>query len=444
MCALVFINTVQEKPERQQQKSHTGEELTEHVWKWAATSRKALNSIKNGKEIQAKIKKMTKPLANKHSIKSQKTDVIWFIFLAISLWSSFCTQWPRADLWVASPRVCCVEWHVSLHLWLCFVHLQTRPVADVGCWWMVSDDGALHGVVGYSCWTAYGKENASPLKRMLYFHWGFSGWLWLAPSWFVSAVAVHVIFPFVCIWERTGELKKVAKARRKTACIRADTGKMPQKMTATCHTRPQARLHKNKTANISERQQEHKEPGAKILMNIVARTAGWRSSLSNGAGWISSLSNGAHWRMPNKRRRGPGAETSLQQPQHHSRRKLTLSNVLMLFLCWGCVRDTLARRMPYEMLVPRCKGILQRVNCHSIRALCAPSVLPCGSCRMVMDGSHLSLHLHTVISKEFCWRAFARSMLMSHSAMDGHKLVCFFFPLRVVLSFVVYFKALGN
>ena len=90
-----------------------------------------------------------------------------------------------------------------------------------------------------------------------------------------------------CIWQRTGKLKKVAKARRKTACIRADTEKMPQKMTATCHTRPQARLHKHKTANINERQQEHKEPGAKILMNIVARTAGWRSSLSNGAGWIS-------------------------------------------------------------------------------------------------------------------------------------------------------------
>ena len=143
---------------------------------------------------------------------------------------------------------------------------------------------------------------------------------------------MHVIFPFVCIWERTGKLEKVAKVRRKTACIRADTEKMPQKMTATCHTRPQASHHKYKAAGINERQQEHKEPGAKILMNIEARTAGWRSSLSNGAGWISSLSNGAHWRKPNKRRRGPGAETSLQQPQHHSQRKLSLSNVLFQFL----------------------------------------------------------------------------------------------------------------
>ena len=138
-----------------------------------------------------------------------------------------------------------------------------------------------------------------------------------------------------CIWQRTGKLKKVAKARRKTACIRADTEKMPQKMTATCHTRPQARLHKHKTANINERQQEHKEPGAKILMNIVARTAGWRSSLSNGAGWISSLSNSAHWRKPNKRRRGPGAETSLQQPQHHSQRKLIIIQCALSIFAGG-------------------------------------------------------------------------------------------------------------
>ena len=113
-------------------------------------------------------------------------------------------------------------------------------------------------------------------------------------------------------WRRRGERQHAYEQTKK---------KMPQKMTATCHTRPQASLHKYKAAGINERQQENKEPGAKILTNIVARTAGW----------ISSLSNGAHWRKPNKRR-GPGAETSLQQPQHHSQRKLTLSNVLFQFL----------------------------------------------------------------------------------------------------------------
>ena len=147
-------------------------------------------------------------------------------------------------------------------------------------------------------------------------------------------MALCVIFPFVLYLAKNRETQARRWRRRgeKTACIRADKEKMPQKMTATCHTCPQASLHKYKTAGINERQQENKEPGAKILMNIEARTAGWRSSLSNGAGWISSLSNGAHWRNPNKRRRGPGAETSLQQPQHHSHRKLTLSNVLFQFL----------------------------------------------------------------------------------------------------------------
>ena len=121
--------------------------------------------------------------------------------------------------------------------------------------------------------------------------------------------------------------------------------------------------------------------------------------------------------------RNHSSTTTASQPK-----KADIIQCAHVIFCWGSVRDTLARRMPYEMLVPRCEGILQRVNCHSIRALCAPSVLPCGSCRMVMDGSHLSLHLHTVISKEFCWRAFARSMLMSHSAMGHHKLVCFCLP----------------
>ena len=139
---------------------------------------------------------------------------------------------------------------------------------------------------------------------------------------FCGGCACYLSFRFVLGKERGNSSEKVAKARRKTACIRADTEKMPQKMTATCHTRPQASLHKYKAAGINERQQENKEPGTKILTNIVARTAGW----------ISSLSNGAHWRKPNKRRRGPGAETSLQQPQHHSQRKLSLSNVLFQFL----------------------------------------------------------------------------------------------------------------
>ena len=86
--------------------------------------------------------------------------------------------------------------------------------------------------------------------------------------------------------------------------------------------------------------------------------------------------------------------------------------------CWGSVGDASARAMPYEMLVPRCECVLQRVNCHFIRALCAPSVSPCGSCRMVMDGGHQS----------FFEGPLARRMLVSHPAMGRHKLVCFCLP----------------
>ena len=124
-----------------------------------------------------------------------------------------------------------------------------------------------------------------------------------------------------CIWERTGKLKREGGegAEKDSMHTSRQRKKMPQKMTATCHTRPQASLHKYKAAGINERQQEHTEPGAKILMNIVARTAGWISSLSNGAGWISSLSNGAHWRKPTKKARAGcrnlSSTTTASQPK---------------------------------------------------------------------------------------------------------------------------------
>ena len=210
----------------------------------------------------------------------------------------------------------------------------------LGLWQMLDADGWCLMMVLYMVLSDILAERRMARRTQVRCKWCFifagasladSG---LLQSWFVSVVAVHVIFPFVFYlgknggtqarrWRRRGERQHAYEQTKKN---------MPQKMTATCHTRPKASHHKYKAAGINERQQEHKEPGAKILMNIEARTAGWRSSLSNGAGWISSLSNGAHWRMPNKRRRGPGAETSLQQPQHHSQRKLTLSNVLFQFL----------------------------------------------------------------------------------------------------------------
>ena len=86
------------------------------------------------------------------------------------------------------------------------------------------------------------------------------------------------------------------------------------------------------------------------------------------------------------------------------------------------------------MLVPRCKGILQCVNFHFIRALCAPSVSPCGSCGTVMDGHG---HLHTVLS-------FPTNCAYESLRHGSPQAGLFLFALRVVLPFVVYFKELGN
>ena len=111
--------------------------------------------------------------------------------------------------------------------------------------------------------------------------------------------------------------------------------------------------------------------------------------------------------------------------------------------CWGPVGDALARAMPYEMLVPRCECVLQRVNCHFIRALCAPSVLSCGSCRMVMDSGHL----HTVMSsfpEIFVEGPLSRSMLVSHSAMSRYKLVCFCLPCTLCFLSLCTCKEVGD
>ena len=153
---------------------------------------------------------------------------------------------------------------------------------------------------------------------------------------------------------------------------------------------------------------------------------------------ISSLSNGAHWRKPKQKKARAGCRNLSSTTTASQPKKADIIQCVRVIFCWGSVRDTLARRMPYELLVPRCEGILERVNCHFIRALCAPSVSPCGSCGTVMDGHG---HLHTVISKEFCWRAFARSMLMSHSPMGRHKLVCFCLPCTLCFLSLCIFKS---
>ena len=145
--------------------------------------------------------------------------------------------------------------------------------------------------------------------------------------------------------------------------------------------------------------------------------------------WWSSL----HERKPNKI--GPILNTETSSTNAASKpKKADIILCAHSIFCWGSVGDASARAMPYEMLVPRCECVLQRVNCHFIRALCAPSISPCGSCRMVMDGGHQS----------FFWRAFGTEHACESPRHGSPQAGLFLSSVHVVLSFVLHFKELRN
>ena len=128
------------------------------------------------------------------------------------------------------------------------------------------------------------------------------------------------------------------------------------------------------------------------------------------------------------------AETFLQQTQDQSQRKLILSYVFFQILL-GAVGDASWNARP------KMRRYLQRVNCHFIKALCAPSVSSCGSCRMVMDGGHLHI---SSFPKIFVEGPLARSMLVSHSAMCRYKLVCFCLPCTLCFLSLCTCKEVGD
>ena len=194
---------------------------------------------------------MTKPLANKHSIKSQKTDVIWFIFFLVSLWSSFILHA------LAKGRPLSCESQGVLRVAACgpsfMVVLRAPSVSACSRCWMLMD-GVWWWCSTWCClifllngvWQ--GERKSAEKDALLSL-----GLLWLTLACaklvcFCGGCACYLSFRFVLGKERGNSSEKVAKARRKTECIRADTEKMPQKMAATCHTRPQASHHKYKAA----------------------------------------------------------------------------------------------------------------------------------------------------------------------------------------------------
>ena len=197
-----------------------------------------------------------------HSITSQRTDAV-FIYIYIDRYSSL---WPCGAHSARSGQGQPSEMRVPgcaacsgvriFILWQCFVRLRSR---HAGCWWMVSVDGALHGVVWYSCWQVYGTETESPLERMLYFTY-----LWLATSWFVSGgCACYLSFRFLSLGG-SGNLKQEgAEGAERLHPYRQTNKECHWRWKQPANTCLQASLHKHKTAGSNERQQENEDSGQK-------------------------------------------------------------------------------------------------------------------------------------------------------------------------------------
>ena len=321
----------------------------------------------------------------------------------------------KAALWNASPGCAAFSGVQIFILWQCFVRLQSRPVADVGCWWMVSVDGALHGVVWYSCWQVYGTETASLLERMLYFYILLLGLLWLATSWFVSGgCACYLSFLFLSLGgseylkqegaegaERLHPYRQTNKEchwrwkQPANTCLQADENNLPHMLASKSSQTQDSRQQRATTRKRRIRSKITDEYCSKnrwMEIDIEQRRASEEANQNK-----------------------TDAETFLQQTQDQSQRRLILSYVFFSNSA-GARRGRIGQGNALWNARPTMRRYLQRVNCHFIRALCAPSVSSCGSCKMVMDGGHL----HAVISsfpEIFVEGPLARSMLVSYSAM---------------------------
>ena len=138
-------------------------------------------------------------------------------------------------------------------------------------------------------------------------------------------------------------------------------------------------------------------------MNIVARTA---------------LDGDRHWATARIRGSQPKQNRCRDLSSTNSGSKPKKTDIILCLLSnsAGARRGRIGQGNALWNARPKMRRYLQRVNCHFIRALCAPSVSSCGSCKMVMDGGHL----HAVISsfaEIFVEGPLARSMLVSYSAM---------------------------
>ena len=167
---------------------------------------------------------MPTPLVNQHSITSTALKVerqmlhdFFSSLFSCGAHSACNGQGHTSELRVPGCAACSgMMRHVSLHLWLCFLRLRSRPVADVGCWWMVPVDGALHGVV----WDRYMARRQQVRWKgcftLTYFYWDFSGLLQVGLFLFISGGLCMLSFLSLFVFgkERRISSKKMTKARK--------------------------------------------------------------------------------------------------------------------------------------------------------------------------------------------------------------------------------------
>ena len=153
-------------------------------------------------------------------------------------------------------------------------------------------------------------------------------------------------FLFVLYLGKSGENSsdRVTKARKDSRHTSRQSRNATED-TATCHTRPQASLHKCKAAGINEGKQEHK--------NQVKNTNEYCSKNC----WMEIVIDQRRSLEEAKQKKARAGCRNLSSTTTASKPKQAdIIQCALSTSAWG--------RTPYKLLLLRCEVILQRVNCH--------------------------------------------------------------------------------
>ena len=171
---------------------------------------------------------MTKPLANKHSIKSKKTDVI----CPCGAHSARNGQGQTSELRVPGCAACSGMW--------AFIYGCASCTFSLGLWQMLDADGWCLLMVLYMVLSDTLADRSMARRQQVCWKGCFTfklllGLLWLATSWFVSGGCACYLSIRCSYLGKSGESQARRWQRRgKTSSIKAERERMPLKMKATC------------------------------------------------------------------------------------------------------------------------------------------------------------------------------------------------------------------